>query len=158
MASISIRSGFSSRVRPYLKERHGRVRIVPADPQGSALYNWVKTGELEGGSGAHGGSPYSLTAANCIRNGCLALIGYARRACRCPKRKIRARNERERTSVAGHAYARTADDQLYGFAVFQTPLTPSPVLSPGFESFTHKYSGWPLYAHCFDPSSRVMIV
>ena len=31
----------------YLKERNGRVRIVLADPQGSALYNWVKTGELK---------------------------------------------------------------------------------------------------------------
>ncbi|MGH6624884.1 MAG: cysteine synthase A [Burkholderiaceae bacterium] len=30
----------------YLKERDPRVRIVLADPQGSALYNWVKTGEL----------------------------------------------------------------------------------------------------------------
>ena len=40
-----------------------------------------------------------------------------------------------------YGYAPTVDDQRYGFAVFQTPLTPSPVLSPGFVSFTHKYSG-----------------
>jgi cysteine synthase A len=30
-----------------LKERDARIRIVLADPQGSALYNWVKTGELK---------------------------------------------------------------------------------------------------------------
>jgi cysteine synthase A len=34
-------------VSRYLKERDPRVRIVLADPQGSALYNWVKTGELK---------------------------------------------------------------------------------------------------------------
>ena len=34
-------------VARYLKERDGNVRIVLADPQGSALYNWVKTGELK---------------------------------------------------------------------------------------------------------------
>jgi cysteine synthase A len=34
-------------VARYLKERDARVRIVLADPQGSALYNWVKTGELK---------------------------------------------------------------------------------------------------------------
>lgn len=33
-------------VARHLKERDARVRIVLADPQGSALYNWVKTGEL----------------------------------------------------------------------------------------------------------------
>jgi cysteine synthase A len=31
----------------YLKECNARVRIVLADPQGSALYSWVKTGELK---------------------------------------------------------------------------------------------------------------
>ena len=34
-------------VARYLKERDAKVRIVLADPQGSALYNWVKTGELK---------------------------------------------------------------------------------------------------------------
>ena len=34
-------------VARFLKERDARVRIVLADPQGSALYNWVKTGELK---------------------------------------------------------------------------------------------------------------
>src|ERR1700693_4768692 len=32
----------------YLKERDPKVRIVLADPQGSALYSWKKTGRLEG--------------------------------------------------------------------------------------------------------------
>ena len=31
----------------YLKERNPAVRIVLADPHGSALFSWVKTGELE---------------------------------------------------------------------------------------------------------------
>ena len=31
----------------YLKERDPHVKIVLADPTGSALYNWVKTGELK---------------------------------------------------------------------------------------------------------------
>ena len=31
----------------YLKEKKPGVRIVLADPTGSALYNWVKTGELK---------------------------------------------------------------------------------------------------------------
>jgi cysteine synthase A len=31
----------------FLKEKKPAVRIVLADPQGSALYSWVKTGELE---------------------------------------------------------------------------------------------------------------
>ena len=34
-------------VARYLKQRDANVRIVLADPQGSALYNWVKTGELK---------------------------------------------------------------------------------------------------------------
>jgi cysteine synthase len=34
-------------VARYLKERSANVRIVLADPQGSALTNWVKTGELK---------------------------------------------------------------------------------------------------------------
>lgn len=46
----------------------------------------------------------------------------------------------------------------YGLATFQTLFTPSPVLSPGFASFTHAYSGLPLSAHCLPPSSRVMMV
>ena len=33
-------------VARYLKERRPQVRIVLADPMGSALYSWVKTGEL----------------------------------------------------------------------------------------------------------------
>src|SRR5689334_11205283 len=31
----------------FLKEKKAAVRIVLADPQGSALFNWVKTGELK---------------------------------------------------------------------------------------------------------------
>ncbi|GAB4476636.1 MAG: cysteine synthase A [Burkholderiaceae bacterium] len=34
-------------VARYLKEKKPSVRTVLADPQGSALYNWVKTGELK---------------------------------------------------------------------------------------------------------------
>ena len=34
-------------VARFLKERDSRVRIVLADPQGSALYSWVKIGELK---------------------------------------------------------------------------------------------------------------
>jgi cysteine synthase A len=34
-------------VARFLKERDSRVHIVLADPQGSALYSWVKTGELK---------------------------------------------------------------------------------------------------------------
>ena len=36
----------------FLKEKKPGVKIVLADPEGSALYSWVKTGELE----AHGSS------------------------------------------------------------------------------------------------------
>jgi len=48
----------------YLKERSARVRIVLADPQGSALYNWVKTGELkaEGSSITEGIGTTRITA------------------------------------------------------------------------------------------------
>ena len=48
----------------YLKECNGRVRIVLADPQGSALYNWVKTGELkaEGSSITEGIGTTRITA------------------------------------------------------------------------------------------------
>ena len=31
----------------FLKEHDPRIRIVLADPQGSALFNWIKTGELK---------------------------------------------------------------------------------------------------------------
>src|SRR5205085_11881862 len=34
-------------VARYLKERDPKLRIVRADPQGSALYAWKKTGRLE---------------------------------------------------------------------------------------------------------------
>jgi len=34
-------------VARYLKQEKSSIRIVLADPQGSALYNWVKTGELK---------------------------------------------------------------------------------------------------------------
>jgi cysteine synthase A len=34
-------------VSAYLKERRPDVRIVLADPQGSALYRWIKSGELK---------------------------------------------------------------------------------------------------------------
>ena len=34
-------------VSRYLKEQNGKVRCVLADPMGSALYNWIKTGELK---------------------------------------------------------------------------------------------------------------
>lgn len=48
----------------YLKERSARVRVVLADPQGSALYNWVKTGELkaEGSSITEGIGTTRITA------------------------------------------------------------------------------------------------
>jgi len=48
----------------YLKERSTRMRIVLADPQGSALYNWVKTGELkaEGSSITEGIGTTRITA------------------------------------------------------------------------------------------------
>jgi cysteine synthase A len=34
-------------VSAYLKERRAAVRIVLADPQGSSLYRWIKSGELK---------------------------------------------------------------------------------------------------------------
>ena len=37
-------------VSRYLKEQLPKVRIVLADPQGSAVYNWVRTGALNGSS------------------------------------------------------------------------------------------------------------
>ena len=48
----------------YLKERDPRVRIVLADPHGSALYSWVKTGELaaEGSSITEGIGTTRVTA------------------------------------------------------------------------------------------------
>ncbi|MNO96422.1 putative cystathionine beta-synthase [compost metagenome] len=48
----------------YLKERDARVRIVLADPMGSALYSWVKTGELlaEGSSITEGIGTTRVTA------------------------------------------------------------------------------------------------
>jgi cysteine synthase A len=51
-------------VARYLKERNPRVRIVLADPQGSALYQWVKTGELkaEGSSITEGIGTTRVTA------------------------------------------------------------------------------------------------
>ncbi len=50
-------------VARFLKER-GAVRIVLADPQGSALYSWVKTGELkaEGSSISEGIGTSRVTA------------------------------------------------------------------------------------------------
>ncbi len=47
-----------------LKERNPNVRIVLADPQGSALYNWIKTGELksEGSSITEGIGTTRVTA------------------------------------------------------------------------------------------------
>jgi cysteine synthase A len=51
-------------VARYLKECDSGVRIVLADPQGSALYNWVKTGELkaEGSSITEGIGTTRVTA------------------------------------------------------------------------------------------------
>jgi len=48
----------------YLKERDPRVRIVLADPHGSALYSWVHTGELaaEGSSITEGIGTTRITA------------------------------------------------------------------------------------------------
>src|ERR1035437_2099306 len=45
-----------------------------------------------------------------------------------------------------------------GLATCHTLLNPSPVLSPGLLSLNQKYSGLPLKAHCFLPSSRFMTV
>jgi cysteine synthase A len=51
-------------VARYLKSQKPDVRIVLADPQGSALYNWVKTGELraEGSSITEGIGTTRVTA------------------------------------------------------------------------------------------------
>ena len=51
-------------VARYLKSQKPDVRIVLADPQGSALYNWVKTGELkaEGNSITEGIGTTRITA------------------------------------------------------------------------------------------------
>jgi cysteine synthase A len=51
-------------VARYLKEQNASVRIVLADPQGSALFNWVKTGELkaEGSSITEGIGTTRVTA------------------------------------------------------------------------------------------------
>jgi cysteine synthase A len=51
-------------VARYLKECNPTVRIVLADPQGSALYNWVKSGELkaEGSSITEGIGTTRVTA------------------------------------------------------------------------------------------------
>lgn len=51
-------------VARYLKECSSSVRIVLADPQGSALYNWIKTGELkaEGSSITEGIGTTRITA------------------------------------------------------------------------------------------------
>jgi cysteine synthase A len=48
----------------YLKERDPKVRVVLADPHGSALYSWVKTGELaaEGSSITEGIGTTRITA------------------------------------------------------------------------------------------------
>jgi cysteine synthase A len=48
----------------YLKEQRREVRIVLADPQGSALHSWVKTGELkaEGSSITEGIGTTRITA------------------------------------------------------------------------------------------------
>ncbi len=48
----------------FLKERNPNVRIVLADPQGSALFSWVKTGELvaEGSSITEGIGTTRITA------------------------------------------------------------------------------------------------
>jgi len=48
----------------FLKERDPKVRIVLADPDGSALYNWFKTGELtaQGSSIAEGIGTTRITA------------------------------------------------------------------------------------------------
>ena len=51
-------------VARYLKEHQQQLRIVLADPQGSALYGWVKTGELqaEGSSITEGIGTTRITA------------------------------------------------------------------------------------------------
>ena len=51
-------------VARYLKSQKPDVRVVLADPQGSALYNWVKTGELkaEGSSITEGIGTTRVTA------------------------------------------------------------------------------------------------
>jgi cysteine synthase A len=48
----------------FLKEKNAKVRIVLADPQGSALYSWVHTGELkaEGSSITEGIGTTRITA------------------------------------------------------------------------------------------------
>jgi cysteine synthase A len=51
-------------VARYLKARDSQIKIVLADPQGSALYNWIKTGELtaEGSSITEGIGTTRVTA------------------------------------------------------------------------------------------------
>lgn len=51
-------------VARYLKEKNSNVRIALADPKGSALYNWIKTGELkaEGSSITEGIGTTRVTA------------------------------------------------------------------------------------------------
>ncbi|HEU0203821.1 MAG TPA: cysteine synthase A [Burkholderiaceae bacterium] len=51
-------------VARYLAEQNPKARIVLADPQGSALYNWIKTGELkaEGSSITEGIGTTRVTA------------------------------------------------------------------------------------------------
>ncbi len=51
-------------VARFLKEQDARVRIVLADPHGSALYSWIKTGELkaEGSSISEGIGTTRVTA------------------------------------------------------------------------------------------------
>lgn len=51
-------------VARYLKQQNPNVRIVLADPQGSALYNWIKRGELsaEGSSITEGIGTTRVTA------------------------------------------------------------------------------------------------
>src|SRR5215475_6210338 len=46
----------------------------------------------------------------------------------------------------------------HGRATRHRLSTPSPVRSPGIASLLQRYSGLPLYAHCFVPSSRATIV
>jgi len=49
---------------------------------------------------------------------------------------------------------RGRDNLVQGAAMCQTLLKPSPVTSPGLASLEYAYSGLPLWAHCFPPSSR----
>ena len=45
-----------------------------------------------------------------------------------------------------------------GDSMYHTLPSPWPLISPAALSPANRYSGWPLYATCFTPPSRLMVV